>query len=890
MNKKFTFLAAAFMVAGIFMTDALGAPSPVPVSQWTAGNYYYLKTASDSYLSLSGMKSDSVIVKSVDASATKAAIDSALWQITNAGTTPAGPVYQFKNKKTQTVLSFAASASTKPVIMSGVNQWTFSDVTGGSAIQAYYGNNQLVALNVAQDTAGKDSLGLGSVSSSTKFTVEAPAEAMSLKANELGDGFQVFQLAFGATYQGNVFVGKNLIARPTADPASGTVAGANYVTLQVLGDETFPSTGMAKYLGVDTLKNVIAGATGVYGALFAQDSTYAANDWHTVGNADFQKFYFTINLKNDALAMFVAAAPSVNSRPLTSVENVRVVYASVLDSKVLTVSDLQSGTTSPAQGAAPSLRVSKGTPSVITTGTGVYFLKSASKGEQGGQYAVSYDKNIPVKLMTEQGFMPSVYQAKGQWYIKENNGMYSVVDRNTNTTIISNEEIFAVQGMPNTYTFGGNSDSITVEYQKNVNWNDKFLGTRHFSAEEIANNGYVLNLISGTPGVDNLYVFTSDSLLQVRAGSTQNAIPFRVVVEQDSIKNTMTGVGAQSLGDTLYHATYKLKERFSNDLIANETDMPLKLSDYTLPQVFVFNTASAGGKYEMQAVGVAPIQYAFMDVNTANLILSDKVNYFDFVAVDAPEYASLPNSHKRFGTNGKYLTMNPLNFFAEVKNEGQEILKSDYTADSFSLWVGQADTVIPGKPLYYISTVRHDQVAKADVAGTRYYLVSLRDSGDVFTNNNVNYYRVGFVANDDMATMKDSPALFAFKTTEEGGYMLENQKELNREVTAPDFKTPYVGVVNNVVVMSNLGVPFTVETVTGPVNNEQITTSEVAVIAGEGHVVVLNASGKKVTLTNILGQTVGSVTVTSDRFTVPASRGIVVVAIEGETAHKVVVK
>lgn len=890
MNKKITFLSAAFIAAAAFMTNAQGAPAPVPVSQWTAGNYYYLKTAGDSYLSLSGMKSDSVIVKSLDVSATKAAIDSALWQITNTGTTPAGPVYQFKNKKTQAILSFAASAATQPVIMPGVNQWTFSDAAGGSAIQAYYGNNKLVALNVGSDTAGKDSLGLGSVSSSTKFTVEAPAEAMNLKANELGDGFQVFQLTFGATYQGNVFAGKNLIAKPTAAPASGVVADANYVTLQVLGDETFSSTGMAKYLGVDTLKNVIAGATSVYGAKFAQDSTYATNEWHTLGNVDFQKFYFTINLKNDALAMYVAAAPSVNSSPLTAVENVRVVYASVLDSKVLTVSDLQPNSISPAQGAAPSIMVSKGTPSTIATGSGVYFLKSASKGEQSGQYAVSYDKNAPMKLMTEQGFMPSVYQAKGQWYIKESNGMYSIVDRNTNTTIISNEEIFAVQGMPNTYTFGGNSDSITVEYQKNVNWNDKFLGTRHFSTEEIANNGYVLNLVSGTPGVDNLYVFTTDSLLQVRAGSAQNAIPFRVVVEQDSIQNTQMATGAQSLGDTLYHATYKLKERFSNDLIASEANLPLKLSDYTMPQVFVFNTASTGGKYEMQTVGASPMQYAFMDVNTANLILSDKVNYFNFVAVDAPEYGSLPNTHKRFGTNGKYLTMNPLNFFAEVKNEGQEILKSDYTADNFSLWVGQADTVIPGKPLYYISTVRHNEATKADAAGTRYYLVSLRDSGDMFTNNNVNYYRVGFVANDEMETMKDSPALFAFKTTEDGGYMLENQKELNREVTAPDFKTPYVGVVNNVVVMSNVGVPFTVETVTGPVSNEQITTTEVAVIASEGQVIVLNATGKKVTLTNILGQTLGSVTATSDRFAVPASRGIVVVAIEGETAHKVIVK
>ena len=101
--------------------------------------------------------------------------------------------------------------------------------------------------------------------------------------------------------------------------------------------------------------------------------------------------------------------------------------------------------------------------------------------------------------------------------------MYSVVDRNTNTTIISNEEIFAVQGMANTYTFGGSTDSITVEYQANVDLKDKFLGTRHFSAEELADNGYVLNLISGTPGVDDLYAFTSDSVLMIKSGAAANA-------------------------------------------------------------------------------------------------------------------------------------------------------------------------------------------------------------------------------------------------------------------------------------------------------------------------------------------------------------------------------
>ena len=37
----------------------------------------------------------------------------------------------------------------------------------------------------------------------------------------------------------------------------------------------------------------------------------------------------------------------------------------------------------------------------------------------------------------------------------------------------------------------------------NVDLKDKFLGTRHFSAEELADNGYVLNFYLRT-GVDDL--------------------------------------------------------------------------------------------------------------------------------------------------------------------------------------------------------------------------------------------------------------------------------------------------------------------------------------------------------------------------------------------------
>ena len=50
------------------------------------------------------------------------------------------------------------------------------------------------------------------------------------------------------------------------------------------------------------------------------------------------------------------------------------------------------------------------------------------------------------------------------------------------------------------------------------------------------------------------------------------------------------------------------------------------------------------------------------------------------------------------------------------------------------------------------------------------------------------------------------------------------------------------------------------------------------------------AAGKKVVITNILGQTVANTVVTSDNATIAAPAGVVVVAIEGEDAVKAIVK
>ena len=82
----------------------------------------------------------------------------------------------------------------------------------------------------------------------------------------------------------------------------------------------------------------------------------------------------------------------------------------------------------------------------------------------------------------------------------------------------------------------------------------------------------------------------------------------------------------------------------------------------------VFRQSNDGTVYEL-TVGDNYVTY-----NTqSNLLLSDKKSEavsFDVEVVDAPQYETVESSHLRFGSNGKYLTMNPLTLWAEMKNEG----------------------------------------------------------------------------------------------------------------------------------------------------------------------------------------------------------------------------
>lgn len=75
-----------------------------------------------------------------------------------------------------------------------------------------------------------------------------------------------------------------------------------------------------------------------------------------------------------------------------------------------------------------------------------------------------------------------------------------------------------------------------------------------------------------------------------------------------------------------------------------------------------------------------------------------------------------------------------------------------------------------------------------------------------------------------------------------------------------------------------------------PTANDDVTVSEVSVIASNGAVIIKGAEGKKVVISNVLGQNIANTVITSSEATIAAPAGIVVVAVEGEAVVKAIVK
>lgn len=838
MKKSITLLASMFLLGSTIPAAAtLVASAP----SWEKGCYYQLAWGNQ-LIALDGAKPDSLVARILPQQPTKAAIDSTLWQIT--GKTVAGSlVYEFKNKATGALLALPKQANKMTLDPNGITSWTFTN----GQIVGYFDDTKLLALALpANDLKTVETL-----DDATVFTVKAPQSDYRLKASELGAGIATFYMQMGESYVGDIFSGKELVAKEVAGDEEG------YVTLQYKGDETFPN-GKPKYLGVDTVRTQIDGAENVFGYNFKADSTYTVDGSHKYDNTTYQQFRFTIDLKNDSIAMFVKGAPEAIGENVLPDTRYRVVFATYDNIKRLTVARVENGE---FQGTAPLITTSRGEAAKLANGSGVYFLKRAQKNNSKYLYTPSVSKEES----------PSDYLADGQWYIKEQDGKYSIVERKNGEIYAQNAEIFPVNGLQDTYTVAGKVDSLTFVYQKDIDIQNKYLGVKHMSEAEMQEKAVtlILNAVGGSAPV----VLSNNTLVAQNDG--REPVSLRVANAIEKVAG-----GAQAIGDTLYTVSYQLTDLAREKMMTRDNSQPSKYimsanaSERTAVNVTFAKTAESDVYHLLVDNGQA-ISY---DVK-GNLIESESSANFIVDLVDAPEYISVESTHIRLESNGKYLTMNPYTLLAEMKSEGQQITKATtYTMDDFALKIEKADTTIAGKPVYMISTRMFNDASES----VRYYLTAL----DTVSTPGAEV-KYGFMKVATTKSIHDlKPGYFAFKlcTDDEGyeDYILENVRT-----------NGVLASKNNVLLESTEGLHLNIEKASAPTAVETITTTiepTFQVAGGYNTIIIMNAKDRNVVITDILGKIVGNYKITSDRFTVQASRGIHLVAVEGEIAQKVIVK
>ena len=210
------------------------------------------------------------------------------------------------------------------------------------------------------------------------------------------------------------------------------------------------------------------------------------------------------------------------------------------------------------------------------------------------------------------------------------------------------------------------------------------------------------------------------------------------------------------------------------------------------------------------------------------------------------------------------------------------------------------------------ATCEHAIPTKAWTEGR--FLVNLVDSAKVWDADHVHqvgnpykntegYYKLGFVQaihRHDSLIVNGKPQFignnnnhiakfqFRYVDTEDQSFVIETS--LDGTLT-PGYLKWMNGVVVVVDNIKNADVyNMNEEEYRQPTANEGIATSEVTVIAGEGQVTIAGAAGKKVVISNILGQVVANTVLASDNAVIAAPQGVVVVAVEGEEAVKAIVK
>jgi len=905
MNKRFSTLVAAFAAIATVSYAQIG------------DKYVHLKNGSNYLTWDKASLADSVALGSKGT--TKADMDSALWKANLIRVNMPGndSIYTLTNKATQKQLSFSAKLNGADefgtAIAAGISEFKIKHNGSGYNIIGTTTDGKLVEMTTTSGSLmvdGKTNK-TGTVGTAAIFTVEAADADYDVTKEDLAPVLPSFKFDF-AGRDGGLFTANELIPVPVG----------NKFRFQVVGQEnSTKGTKAPQYITIDTV--MVGTAASVKAASFQLDTTITATSSAYKGalNEGLQTFTLKMDLGNDSIVMTTDSIVRFNTAGEFEVADhgagagftYLVGYKSFDGSAKLVVDSIQIN--------APLITISKGTPVKLAGGTGVYSLQLKAKG--GNPNAANNDKYLTGTSGT-YAEAASVYVPSTQFYVKENeDGTYSAQCRDmvaaTYTTTITagangetaaivaptplftNQPLYAVDAAKNIYT---TASGDTLVYTKlDVDMTNKHIGYKYYTKEEMGYGAVKFNLAS--KAADDIYLTLVQDSVIAGAKGTDKAVELRLMEGADL--GTTTGdtiyYGAQALGDTLVRVAYAMEKAYNAEGRFAYEGAVVKLTSSTNGAVnenqkrFFFAENPVGGSYKVVAANENAAKMVTMNISNLTVTYDTPTasveTYFNIEGAEAPVYAKVDAGHYNVVNGSEMLTASA--GIAKMLRVGDE-LKAAAADSDFSLYVDSAyvnrgdDNTEYGYYIYKGAEVKNDTIvgnvlaAKGDFVannatgdsaifrGVTVVADTIAYTGDLDKDGKQNEYKVRDAKNT---------SLVGFKVVDGEGY----------EIVALNAKKS-LAVVNGTVIFSNTVAPqvFTLGATEAPTANGDVEVSEVTVIAGNGNVTVAGAQGKKVVISNILGQTVANTVIASDNATIAAPQGVVVVAVEGEEAVKAIVK
>ena len=903
MNKRFSTLVAAFAAIATVSYAQIG------------DKYVHLKTSSTYLTWDKASLADSVTLGSKGT--TKADMDSALWKANLVRVNMPGndSIYTLTNKATQKQLSFSAKLNGADkfgtAIAAGISEFKIKHGTGGYSIIGTTTDGKLVEMSQTTGLLMVDGKTdkAGATGTAAVFTVEAAEANYDVTKADLAPVLPSFKFDF-AGRDGGLFTANELIPVPVG----------NKFRFQVVGQEnSTKGTKKPQYITIDTV--MVGTAASVKAASFQLDTTITVTSSAYKGalNEGLQTFTLKMDLGNDSIVMTTDSIVRFNTAGEFEVADhgagsgvtYLVGYKSFDGSAKLVVDSIQIN--------APLITISKGTPVKLAGGTGVYSLQLKAKG--GNPNAANNDKYLTGTSAT-YAEAASVYVPSTQFYVKENeDGTYSAQARDIVSATVSsgvttgsngeslavvapaqpftNQPLYAVDAAKSIYTTVGGDTLVFTKLD--VDMANKHIGYKYYTKEEMGYGAVKFNLAS--KAADDIYLTLVQDSVIAGAKGADKAVELRLMEGADlaTVGDTIY-YGAQTLGDTLVRVAYAMEKAYNAEGRFAYEGAVVKLTSSTNGAVnenqkrFFFAENPVGGSYKVVAANENAAKMVTMNISNLTVTYDTPTasveTYFNIEGAEAPVYAKVDAGHYNVVNGSEMLTASA--GIAKMLRVGDE-LKAAADDSDFSLYVDSAyvnrgdDNTEYGYYIYKGAEVKNDTIV-GNVLAAKGDFVANNATGDSAIFRGVTVVADTIAYTGDLKDGKQNKykvrdakntSLVGFKVVDGEGY----------EIVALNTNKS-LAVVNGTVIFSNTVAPqvFTLDAAEAPTANEGVEVSEVKVIATEGGVQIVGATGKKVVVSNILGQVVANTVITSDNATIAAPQGVVVVAVEGEEAVKAIVK